>query len=248
MKIFNQFSVRCLLVCAFVVGSADCYGQLFKGEVLMGGTFSQVEGDMVKGYKKIGFCGGLGIQFPFHFSPNSEIKPWDVTMELLFVQRGAREKNRNYIPNDTIYGFATQYKFKYLLKFNYVCLPFMVHYTDKERYTIGVGLSYNRLVAFDEIEFDVRQTYDTVALFKPYDLMFVLDVRAKIWKQLKAGFRFEYSVTSIRTRTFQEAVFYDRTTRRQYNNTLSLYLTYIFNEKIKDTEKNKERKERIYYY
>lgn len=243
----NKFLIRGLWIFSLLFLSQNGYGQLFKGEVLLGGNLSQVDGDMVVGYRKAGFCGGLGLQFPFHFRSASTTKPWAVSMEIFFSQRGARQRNYNYNPIDTI-GLTTQYKFKYLLKTSYVCLPFMLHYTDKERYTIGMGLSYNRLVSVDEIEFDVRQTYDTVARLSSDDLMFVLDLRCRIWQQLKAGFRFEYSVKSMRTRTFQQSVYYDAATRNQYNNTLSLYVVYVFNEKRTDFDNKKERKEKIYYY
>jgi len=229
-----------------IVVSQNGYGQLFKGEVLVGGNLSQLDGDMVAGYKKIGFCGGLGLQYPFSFHSDAQTKRWAVSMELFFAQRGARQRNPYYNSNDTINDF-TNYRFKYLLKTNYVCLPFMLHYTDKEKYTVGMGLSYNRMFSVDEIEFGVRQTYDSIDYLKPYDLMYVLDLRCKIWKQLKLGFRFEYSLISLRTRIFPQTTFHYKETRNQYNNTLSLYLVYVFNEKQADTEKQK-KKEKIYYY
>ena len=248
MNIFYRLSAKWLFAFLFIAISLNCYGQIFKGEVFVGGNLSQMEGDMVSGYKKMGFCGGLGIQFPFHFKSTSETKPWAVSMEIFFSQRGARQRNLNYNPADTINSVITNYKFKYLLKTNYVCLPFMLHYTDKEAYTIGMGLSYNRLISYKETEFDEWQTYDSVSRFKPYDIMYVLDLRCRIWQQLKAGFRFEYSITPIRKRAFPEATYHKYVTRKQYNNTLSLYLVYVFNEKRTDTEKKKEKKERIYYY
>ena len=248
MNIFNRLSIQLLLAFMLVLASWNSYGQLFKGEVLIGGNLSQVDGDLVIGYKKASFCGGLGIQFPFRFKSESATKPWAVSMEIFFSQRGARQRNYYYNPADTSPDPSTKYKFKYLLKTNYVCLPFMLHYTDKERYTIGVGLSYNRMFSSSEIEFGVPQTYDSVAHLKPYDFMFMLDLRCKIWQQLKAGFRFEYSLLSLRTRTFPGATLHDKQTRRQYNNTLSLYLVYVFNEKRTNPIDREKKKEKIYYY
>ena len=248
MNIFNRISVRLLFVFVFAAAWQSGYGQLFKGELLAGGNLSQVEGDMVKGYKKLGFCGGVGLQFPFHFSSASATKPWAVSMEIFFAQRGARERNPNYNPKDTMFKYVTQYKFKYLLKTNYVCMPFMLHYTDKERYTIGMGLSYNRMFNASEVEFDVPQTYDSVDFLKPYDFMYVLDLRCRLWQQLKLGFRFEYSLLSLRTRTFSKAVYHEERTNKQYNNTLSLYLVYVFNEKKTNSAEKEKKKEKRYYY
>ena len=248
MNIFNRFLAGCFIF-IFATISTNSYGQLFKGEILLGANLSQVEGDMVNGYRKVGFCGGMGIQLPFHFNPKSETKPWAASMEILFTQRGARQKNANYKPtditNDSIY---TRYKFKYLLQNNYVCLNFMLHYTDKEKYTIGTGLAYNRLVYYKEIEFGTLQTYDSVARFKPSDLMFLFDLRLRVWQQLKAGFRFEYSLIPIRTRHFRQSANYLEQTRKQYNNTLSLYLVYVFNEKRTNVDKEKYKKDKTYYY
>jgi hypothetical protein len=248
MEILNRFFIKLLFTFMLMVASQSGYGQLFKGEALVGGNLSQMEGDRVNGYKKIGFCGGLGLQFPFRFKPESETKPWALSMEIFFSQRGARQRNPNYNPADTTNTSLHGHKLKYLLQSNYVCLPFMLHYTDKERYTFGLGLSYNRLVSSKEIELDKVQTYDTIAHFKPYDLMFVLDLRCRIWQQLKAGFRFEYSVMPIRTRWFPRTIYDKEETRKQYNNTLSLYVVYVFNEKRTNAEKEDKKKERIYYY
>ena len=248
MKVFHKVSIKFLHVFVFVAVSFNGYGQLFKGEVLIGGNLNQVDGDRVVGYKKAGFCGGLGLVFPFRFSPKYETKSWSASMEIFFSQRGARETNPNYNAKDTI-NSASRYEFKYRLQLNYVCLPFMLHYTDKERYSVGLGLSYNRLVSSKEIEFDIPQTYDTVAHFNSSDFMFVCDLRCRIWQQLKVGFRFEYSITPIRSRFFY-ASGYNKPdeTRRQYNNTLSLYLVYVFNEKKSDLEAEKYKKKNIYYY
>ena len=248
MNIFKRLSAKLLFAFLLVGISLSSYGQLFKGEAILGGNLSQVEGDMVNGYRKLGFCGGMGIQFPFSFKQNS-IKPWAASMEILFTQRGARQKNYNYNPADTTpNSIYTNYKFKYLLQNNYVCLNFLLHYTDKEKYTIGTGLAYNRLVYYKEIEFGVLQTYDSVARFKSDDLMFLFDLRLRVWQQLKAGFRFEYSLIPIRTRHFQPSPFYLEQTRRQKNNTLSLYLVYVFNEKRTNTDNEKYKKDKTYYY
>ena len=248
MNTFMRISIQMLFCFMLLAILPKSYGQLFKGEVIIGGNLSQMEGDRVHGYRKIGFCGGLGIQFPFRFNPENPQKPWSVSMEILFNQRGAKQKNYNYNPADTSIEPATKYKFKYLLKNNYVCLPFMLHYTDKEIYSIGMGLSYNRLVSSKEIEFDVEQTYDSVPTFKPYDLTFVVDARCRVWQQLKVGFRFEYSITPIRTRAFSSSTFYYEEVRKQYNNSLSLYLVYVFNEKRKNVDKDKEPRKKVYYY
>jgi hypothetical protein len=94
----------------------------------------------------------------------------------------------------------------------------------------------------------VPQTYDSVDFLKPYDFMYVLDLRCRLWQQLKLGFRFEYSLLSLRTRTFPGAILHEKEIHKQYNNTLSLYLVYVFNEKKTNSVDREKKKEKRYYY
>jgi len=246
---FNKLTIWILFSFMLLITTQSSYAQLFKGEIILGGNLSQMEGDRVAGYKKFGFRGGLGVMLPFHFKQNSETKPFAVSMEILFNQKGARQKNRNYDPNDTVFSESTNHKFDYLLNFNYVSVPVLFHFTDRELYTLSGGFAYNRLVTSKEVEKDVVQTYDTVSHFNASDFTVVLDFRCRIWQQLKAGIRFEYSLVPIRTRMYYTDIFHTKSeTRKQYNNTLSLYIVYIFNEKRVDIDKEKKKANQIYYY
>ena len=80
------------------------------------------------------------------------------------------------------------------------------------------------------------------------DICAIVDVRCRIWQQLKIGFRFEYSINSMRTRHFRETTYYHEQTRQQRNNTLSLYLVYMINEKKTDKIKSLKATDRTYYY
>ena len=248
MRGFNSFIIKSLLLFVFWGAAQNSYGQVFKGEVILGGNLTQVEGDRVNGYKQPGFRGGLGVMLPFRFKQTAETKQFAVSMEILFCQRGARQKNPNHSPKDTIYPELTNHKFDYRLRLNYVSLPFQFHFTDRDLYTFGVGFAYNHLVTSKEIEKDILQTYDSVPHFKPSDFTVVGDFRFRIWQQLKAGIRFEYSMFSIRTRHFPATIYKLAETKNQYNNSLSLYFIYMFNEKRTDIDKEKRKIKQTYYY
>lgn len=111
--------------------------QVIKGEVFAGGSISQVEGDECNKYRKPGMHLGAGALFP--------ITDWmDIGIEILFDQKGAYKKDTLNV-NNTGY-----YPHRYNLQLNYAEIPFMIYLTDKAKYTIGLGVSYGRLVGLNE--------------------------------------------------------------------------------------------------
>jgi hypothetical protein len=246
MDVFKRiFLFFCILLFSSVILTQ---AQVFKGEIIGGFNMTQVDGDYEIGYKKIGVHAGVGVMFPFSFKRNREYKPWAVSMEILYNQRGARARNLNYNSQDTISGFA-QGKFRYLLRLNYVSVPIILHFTDSNKWTVGVGLAYNRMFSSKEWEHGVLQTYDSVKRLNSNDFTILADVRFRIWQQLKFGFRFEYSLFSLRTRSsFPYSTTSPTETRKQYNNNLTFYLVFMLNEKKVDRPKKKKKIEKPYYY
>ena len=224
-----------LLLLLFALNST-LVAQRFKGAVMGGMNISQVDGDEVYGYHRIGGQIGLAAILP--------LKKWDITLETVFNQKGAFQKQQ-YLHEDydTIFDQINSsyhidtaiYTGAYDLRLNYVEIPLMVHYTDKERYTVGIGFSYGRLVNFSEIEHggNVPPYSDTVK-FSKNDYNFLADLQIRVWKQLKFNIRFSYSMASIRERTYYDVIYHlkDPWTRKQYNNMLTFRLVYVFNEKF----------------
>jgi hypothetical protein len=196
--------------------------QRFKGAIMGGMNIAQVDGDEVVGYKRVGGHFGLAAILP--------IKNWDITLETVFNQKGAHEKPQ-YDFYDSLNSL--HYTGEYNLRLNYVEVPLMAHYTDKDRITAGLGFSYGRLVSYSEVEHggDVPPYSDTVE-FNKNDFNFLVDIQLKIWKQLKFNVRFVYSIIPIRERTFHDTFYEikDPWTRKQYNNMLTFRLVYVFNE------------------
>ena len=109
----------------------------------------------------------------------------------------------------------------------------MVHYTDKDIITAGVGFSYGRLVNVKEWEHG-RLIETTTLNTGPYDrtdFNILADIRFRIYKRFKFNIRYAYSLAKIRTRDFYD-IFGDYVnTRKQYNNLITFRLIYVFNEK-----------------
>jgi len=213
--------------------SPSLYAQKFKAAVMAGMNISQVDGDEVVGYNKVGAHFGVAAILP--------IKKWDITLETVYNQKGAREKQQyEYWLKDSVFvddnyqGMdSTLYTGEYTLHLDYVEVPVMVHYTDKEKFTAGIGFSYGRLVNVKEIEHggSIPPYSDTVA-FKKNDWDILFDLQFRIYKQLKANVRFAYSLAPIRERTYHDVIYEqkDPWTRKQYNHLFTFRLVYVFNE------------------
>jgi hypothetical protein len=65
------------------------------------------------------------------------------------------------------------------------------------------------------------------------------DLQIRVWKQLKFGIRFSYSIVPIRERTYYDVIYHlkEPWNRKQYNNMLTFRLVYVFNEKVPEKEK-----------
>ncbi len=210
------------------------YGQRIKGYGIAGMNLTQIDGDEVYGFKKIGFNGGLGATFPFN-------KNWSVSLEVLFSQQGAKQKpqyNDVHIPDSTIVGddtiyFDNVFNGAYKLNLNYVKVPVLVQYTDRDRITAGVGFSYGQLVGIKEWEHDRRVESTTLnsGTYNKNDVEVLVDLRFRIYKSLKFNIRYSYSIFKIRTRDFYDWYGEYVTTRDQYNSVLAFRFIYVFNEK-----------------
>ena len=134
-----KFLLAIILIISGVSGTL--MGQIIKGEALLGLNLTQVEGDEVHGFRKPGLNIGAGVLIPFK-------KNWDVSMEVTFNQKGAKQKPQY---NDSL-SSGLVITGEYKLNLNYVEVPVLVHYTDKEFITIGAGFSWGRLVGVKEWE------------------------------------------------------------------------------------------------
>jgi hypothetical protein len=207
--------------------------QRFQGAVMGGMNISQVDGDEVYGFKRVGGHFGVGVILP--------IKKWDITLETVFNQKGAFEKEQyQYWDKDSVGNLidSVLYTGAYDLRLNYVEIPLMAHYTDRDRYTAGLGFSYGRLVSVSEIEHggNIPPYSDTVK-FNKNDFNILIDLQIRVWKQLKFNIRYAYSITPIRERTFYDVIYQvkDPWIRKQYNNMLTFRLVYVFNEQNEKT-------------
>lgn len=199
-----------LLICMIV--PVTLQAQVFKGAFALGMNLTQVDGDEVYGYKRLGIHAGPAVMLPMgHFA---------TSMEIVFNQKGAYQKGaKGYTNPDTA---------EYKLRLNYVGVPLMIHYTDKDIVTIGTGVSWERLVFAEEWEHGRQTRTDaTNNVYAKNDWNILVDLRFRIIKSLPNlyfNFRYAYSMSKIRSRTFNNGE-----TRDQFNNVLTGRIIYIIN-------------------
>ena len=146
MKRFNLF----LLLLAFMVATPTLlHAQIIKGEVFLGGNACQVDGDECYGFRKFGVHAGAGALIP--------LTNWmDVGLEVLFSQKGAYKR-------DTIVSNST-FPYAYNLKLNYAEIPLMIYLTDKDVVSVGIGVSYGRVVGLTELMNGEPSNYEGVGI------------------------------------------------------------------------------------
>ena len=132
----KRFRIVTLLLALMLAAPALLHAQIIKGELILGGNITQVDGDECYRFRKAGLHAGAGALIP--------LTNWmDVGLEVLFSQKGAYK-------GDSINQHLGLYTGKYKLNLNYAEIPLMVYFTDKDRYSLGVGVSYGRIVGLQE--------------------------------------------------------------------------------------------------
>jgi hypothetical protein len=191
------------------------------GALIGGFNLSQVEGDDVFGFRKIGLNTGAAAIVPF--SEN-----FSGTLEVLYNQKGANHKEGG---RGMDYRYRHDYN-QYKLALNYLEVPVLFHYNDRNRLKAGLGVSYGRLIEVKEWEDNVRIATTTLTseTYNLNDYNGLVDVQFAIYKQLKFNVRYAFSLTYIRERTYQNVDPDEEKIRKQYNRVLSFRLIWVFNE------------------
>ncbi len=221
-----------LLFIFIAVLSLSTKAQIIQGEVIGGVNFSKVEGDRVNNgmfkFNKPGVQLGVGAIVPLGHN-------FSTSFEILFNQKGAYKK----------YGQPDSAQPMYLTRLNYAEIPLLIQYTDKGKYTFGLGASYSRLVGVKWIVngrilsnsindgYYARNNFDGIANF-----------RFIIYRQLKMDVRYTYSLTSIWSGTedqLLETIGGQKQDMHQNNSMVTFRVVWVFNEEksVRNLEKSK---------
>jgi len=215
-----------LLILSGIFLTTGLQAQRILGAISAGINLTQVDGDEVYGFKKIGFNGGPSVIMPF--GKNGK---WSVTMELLFSMNGAYQKGGTSVPDTgEVDTNVPAYYDGYKLNLNYVQVPLMVHFTDKKVIAAGAGFAYGQLVSVKEWEDGIQTQTSLKGPYTLADFQVLADLRIRLWTKLWANVRYGYSLLPIRTREFTNITGKQEWIRKQYNNVITLRLTWVFND------------------
>jgi hypothetical protein len=176
VRIFSVF-----LLAAFLAFAGQARAQRIQGAIIAGGNLSQVDGDEIFGFNKIGFNGGLGAVVPFG-------KNFQFTIETLYSQKGSYQ-GKQYEDVDSAGNVTTG---EYKVNLDYLEVPVLVMYNDKDVITGGVGFSYGRLVRVREYEHGQRIETTTLndGPYERNDFSALADIRFRIYKKFKLNLRY----------------------------------------------------------
>ncbi|HNW98087.1 MAG TPA: outer membrane beta-barrel protein [Bacteroidales bacterium] len=197
--------------------------QSIRGGLICGFNKTQVDGDEVYGYHKYGLNTGAFASVPIK-------KKFSFSIEILYNQKGSYQKAWLI---DSVKNGA------YKLILNYLDVPVLFQYEDKDIIKFGTGFSWGRLVDFGEWEHKQKINWDTpTGPYKKSDIDFIFDVQLRLIQGFSFDMRYAYSVAKIRTR-----IFLTGEKRNQFNNLITLRLMYTFRDKPMPKPKKDKDKE-----
>ena len=144
-----------------------------RAAIIAGMNVSQVDGDGIAGFRKFGANGGAAAYVNIH-------KGFNASFEILYSMRGAK-RGRN---QDSRLESIT---------LDYIEVPFMLHYNDRDKAIFGAGVSWNTLVRSGAKGLTPSEEISA----KRASLDFVGGVTFLIKKRYGINLRYSYSLTSI---------------------------------------------------
>ncbi|MBR6049448.1 MAG: outer membrane beta-barrel protein [Bacteroidales bacterium] len=209
--------MRRLLIIALLALPLSIQAQRIHAYVTSGVTMSQIEGDELKGFKKVGFNGGVGA-----LTAISHNGRWGLSLEAMYAQRGAYN------------GTGDPYSIK--LTLDYIEIPLLVHFQDPYGGMLfGIGLDYGRLVQQPHNIMQYNPNYfmpDTVDFsFLSDDLSVVADARFTIWRGWQLDIRWQHSLLAVKRQwnfsEYRQGRWY-KWDNNCYNHSLTFRLIYQF--------------------
>ncbi len=201
-----------LISAALLTLSPSIKAQEFYAGGLVGGSFSQVDGDTYAGYH-------LAAPLSGGFVGRRIAKNWNAQMEIEYTQKGSRKYADIEKGDDR----------DYLIKLSYIQIPVLVQYHHNSL-SFEAGLNIASLLDFKEEANFVPIPADDQVKFSNIDLEFLLGINYHFTKRLSINARMLYSIIPIREPYGGSIEIYDPHwdlhKKGQYNNVISLALYY----------------------
>jgi len=185
------------------------HAQNIKAGFILGFNATQIDCDTYAGFHKAGLNVGAVSTIPF----SDKIS---LSFEILYTQKGSAELRNRKITSQT--GLPL---IKYKLKLDYVEVPILVHYNDKQ-ITFGAGIGIGRLVRFKEWNEGQENLYPTNP-YQSMDYNIIGEGSYMINDHLAFNLRIAYSLMGIRPFQCSPGRF-----GGQKNKLISIRMMYIF--------------------
>ncbi|MCK9423184.1 MAG: PorT family protein [Bacteroidales bacterium] len=214
---FPRLVILLVFLIVLVFPFKKSYSQRVLGALSVGMNLTQVDGDEFFGFHKIGLNVGPMVILPFGPKKN-----WSVSMELLYSQKGSYHRGQT----DTT---------SYRLNQDYAEIPVLIHFTDKKLISAGVGFSYGQLINFKETfggrPIDTNFFAQPTTTLSNFDISVIADLQIRLWSKLWADVRYQYSMKSNRSVMVTDPNDPKNPfPRNQFNNVVSIRLTWVFNQ------------------
>lgn len=181
-------------------------GSNFKGGIRAGFTATQISGDDLGGFHKLGACAGLFINFPL-----TDNLRWKIQSELDFIMKGSH----------AYYSSQKPITDKYVLNIGYLEVPVLIKWTFAENFEIEFGPAFGVILYQRE-----RNAVGPMKRppFRWYELSGLCGLSYIIKKHFGISLRYSNSLIPVR---IPDWVF-NRHVKKQYNSVLALSVTYQF--------------------
>lgn len=161
----------------FCVIASVCSAQDFGAEIVLGANFSQVDGDQLGGYNKLGLNAGIQVNRKVN-------EDWEAAFEIRFSMKGAKKVLDPEIPQPDL-----------KLSYHYLEVPLVAKFTRYNKVTPYAGLSVGVNV-FNERDENSIKTEEEALL--PYEVGFLLGGTYHLTDKIGVDLRHSYSIVSIR--------------------------------------------------
>ena len=190
-----------LLCCGFLAISSNA--QNFGGGLIAGASTSQVAGDMLGGFNKIGLLAGAYT--------NLKIKEnLQLQLEIIYIEKGSRNPNlhKNTIQEITL---------------SYVEVPISINLQQKENLGIELGILPAFIMTSKMNDYSSETKIDPS--FEKYDFGVFVGINYHLSKKIILNSRISNSIIPIRPHVSEAT---DGWNKGQYNTVLSFALHYNF--------------------
>ena len=195
----------------FIISAFGQEKSVFTGGVRAGFTASQISGDELSGWHKMGAYAGGFVKFTV-----SENRQWKLQGEINFIMKGSNKfitaRKDGTIPN------------KYVLTLMYVEVPFFAKYQPVKWFEIEAAPALN--VLFFAQEKDANGVMPGRQAFRPLEFSFIAGFSFIIKEHFGINVRWSTSVLPVRVPDGEHSQI--RIRKKQYNDVIATSLYYEF--------------------